>query len=108
MQHIKTLGRVGRKIGSGRTLNAALKLKILRIVENNPSLSCRQIAARLGNVVFDETIRLYLKNQDFLWKKRSRIPNLSEKDKRERVKFAESHMEIELSLYFSQTNAHLI
>ena len=75
--------QVGRKPGSGRTkvLTAHLKLKILRIVEANPGFSCRQIADRLDNEVSDETVRLYLKSQDFSYKKRSKIPNLSEKDK---------------------------
>lgn len=96
--------RVGRKVGSGRkkVLNSTLKLKIHRMLASNPSLTCKELASRLGNVVSDETIRLYLKSQSFSWKHRSRIPNLSEEDKQRRVDFAESNMEIEFdSIFFT-------
>lgn len=96
--------RVGRKVGSGRrkALNSSMKLKIHRMLTNNPSLTCKELALRLGNVVSDETIRLYLKGQDFSWKQRSRVPNISEEDKQRRLDFAESNMEIEFdSIFFT-------
>ena len=98
----RTTKRVGRKVGSGRkkVLTASMKLKIHRMLDGNPSLTCQQLASRLNNEVSDETIRLYLKRQNYSWKKRSKIPNLSEKYKKRRVNFAKSHMDIEYENIF--------
>lgn len=94
--------QVGRKKGSGRPklLTTSLKIKIVRMINKNPQLTCKDISDRLNNVVCSEAIRLYLKSIDYANKLPSYIPNLSADDKENRVLFAEENMEIETERIF--------
>lgn len=90
---------IGRREGSGRRkiLSNHLKQKIQGLVRKNPYITCQDISTRLNNVVGAETIRLYLRDQGFVHKWPSSIPNLSREDMENRLEFAESYMDLEFN-----------
>lgn len=95
-------GVIGRRTGSGRTptLTPQLKQRIGALIQWNPQFTCQDLADRINNEVTAETIRLFLKDKEFNNKWPSKIPNLSRKDKTDRVVFAEENMEEEFDTTF--------
>jgi len=88
-----------RRKGAGRPkkLNQALKIAIRNKVQSFPWLSCDQIARNLGKQVCAESIRLYLKYLEYVYKSPCKKPKLSKKDEDERLKWARTHKEYDFS-----------
>ena len=110
VQTYKKTKRLGRKIGSkgSKRLTSPLKLRIDRLLKKDPYITAVAISNRLNNVVSAETIRLYLKSKGYVWKKPSKIPKLSEKDKFKRERFARSHISFPFETTFFTDEATFV
>jgi len=98
----KKTRRTGRKRRSGRptALTKSMKNKIISLLRKDPHLTCKQISERLNENVSDETIRLYLKSKNYSFKKSSKIPNLTEDHKTQRLDFAQNYQDYDFGTTF--------